>query len=1317
MSQIPSGLSRLKTPSRIVKPVQGGSVGAGSQPSAPSVKPRGSVGNSSQAGSSTVQPRTSPSGAKLNQMSSGVTRRGMQTSSNGKLSASRDRLVSPRGSLTGVEVAQPRLPSREKSQTRLQYRRESSSSSLRGASSRAEGAPVIRRRGEVSRAPSESQNQTVAVDSSKSNLLSLFKLGDRVLVGNSNPGAIAFIGQTKFAKGDWAGVVLDECVGKNNGSVQGVRYFECDPGHGIFTKLEKLTKINQIGGGRTSLSDGKAEKEKANLEIGYRVVVSGTKHGVVRYLGETGFAKGEWAGIELDEPLGKNDGAVAGTRYFQCEPNFGLFAPLHKVAKSSLPLPPRLQAQLPQGNDVQNSLGALGSNSSINSVSSTLSEASSTPKLSALNTSQIISSPEPEVSEVKSSPPPPPPPPPSGSTQTPVSSGLVTSQLVALQEALEDREKQIQSLLAEREFERAEVANATSQVTKVEEEVGKLKEQHNEAILEKEKSISELQSLLETANKEKDDLQSQLEEEKRRVEDLQFKLEEEEITLGDELKIEQKEIETLEIELKEKVASLSRLKKELETTQNEKGTALSKITELESALSESNTVVLDLRTSVSDSNSKIRELEATLFAKQAEHSGDANLRELQLKENSEKISSLAKELEGHTKTKTGLESEIKILKSELVKSREESEALQKEIYDLTEKLHNKEDEFSSLCSELQVIKVTTLELQKQLHLSEVKSENLAADKAKLESQIAELAKNSGDSSEKLVYLNEQLREKDRTLDNLKSTSAEAQVQIGRLTEDLAQAKEKHDKDMLELKKSHHDQTQATDKIVQNLKSELEESLKNREDMKSAHQAKLQDLTQTKDTERSAVEEEIKQKIGEINLLTQELHKLKTLQQETLKENTELSGLKEQFSKLQSEYKASQDQLTTLQLQLESLKAEKGLVVGAQEDAEKKQQELTEQYSALQQEHQSLVQSFDTVSKENSSRKEEVEALSKARDITEKEKCDMETKLEELKTHCDSLQKEVEDARSLANSKEEQLHLLSSSSSDAEAVILKLRSQVEDARTQRDQVTKDVNILSQENQSLKQSVNALEKDKADVAVEKDKLQAAIMDASNKIDGMSVELEEANKRENYAKNAADAVRKELEIKLQNAELLAKKREEEVNSYRKENEMLKSRLEKSFSNPTSTQSVNASDMEAVMSKLRETEDLLEAVQTEKGNSEAQVDFLNSVIVDLQRKNEEAEKKIELFMMGNVPDTNGTLNLSDDDEPARPGIRQRLFCDICDVFDQHDTDDCPLQSSDAPDNLGTQYHGNRNEDRPYCDICEVFGHWTQDCDDEETF
>lgn len=50
------------------------------------------------------------------------------------------------------------------------------------------------------------------------------------------------------------------------------------------------------------------------------------------------------------------------------------------------------------------------------------------------------------------------------------------------------------------------------------------------------------------------------------------------------------------------------------------------------------------------------------------------------------------------------------------------------------------------------------------------------------------------------------------------------------------------------------------------------------------------------------------------------------------------------------------------------------------------------------------------------------------------------------------------------------------------------------------------------------------------------------------------------------------------------------------------------------------------------------------------------------------------------------------------------RLFCDICDVFDQHDTDDCPLQAaSDSPPH--TMHHGKRapgGSDRPYCEVCE---------------
>lgn len=45
-------------------------------------------------------------------------------------------------------------------------------------------------------------------------------------------------------------------------------------------------------------------------DIGDRVLVAGGKLGTVRYLGTADFAQGLWAGVELDQPYGKNDGSV-----------------------------------------------------------------------------------------------------------------------------------------------------------------------------------------------------------------------------------------------------------------------------------------------------------------------------------------------------------------------------------------------------------------------------------------------------------------------------------------------------------------------------------------------------------------------------------------------------------------------------------------------------------------------------------------------------------------------------------------------------------------------------------------------------------------------------------------------------------------------------------------------------------------------------------------------------------------------------------------------------------------------------------------------
>lgn len=40
-----------------------------------------------------------------------------------------------------------------------------------------------------------------------------FIIGQRVWVGGTKPGVIAFIGETQFAPGEWAGIVLDQPIG------------------------------------------------------------------------------------------------------------------------------------------------------------------------------------------------------------------------------------------------------------------------------------------------------------------------------------------------------------------------------------------------------------------------------------------------------------------------------------------------------------------------------------------------------------------------------------------------------------------------------------------------------------------------------------------------------------------------------------------------------------------------------------------------------------------------------------------------------------------------------------------------------------------------------------------------------------------------------------------------------------------------------------------------------------------------------------------------------------------------------------------------
>ncbi|XP_025109929.1 CAP-Gly domain-containing linker protein 3-like isoform X2 [Pomacea canaliculata] len=186
------------------------------------------------------------------------------------------------------------------------------------------------------------------------------QLGDKIVVSGIKTGYLRYCGPTEFASGVWAGIELDEPLGKNDGSIGGISYFKCPPNYGIFAPISKVTKPGALPVSKTpppspmrAMSKGHVDvsrvtarvdtglvkprgpsvSETGDNEVGDRVIVAGQRKGTIRYMGETQFAPGFWFGIELDRPVGKNDGSVKGVRYFTCKEKHGVFAPLSRIQK------------------------------------------------------------------------------------------------------------------------------------------------------------------------------------------------------------------------------------------------------------------------------------------------------------------------------------------------------------------------------------------------------------------------------------------------------------------------------------------------------------------------------------------------------------------------------------------------------------------------------------------------------------------------------------------------------------------------------------------------------------------------------------------------------------------------------------------------------------------------------------------------------------------------------------------------------------------------------------------------------------------------
>ncbi|XP_037903664.1 restin homolog isoform X2 [Hermetia illucens] len=1012
-----------------------------------------------------------------------------------------------------------------------------------------------------------------------------FIIGQKVWVGGIRPGQIAYIGETHFAPGDWAGIVLDEPNGKNDGCVSGKRYFQCEPKKGIFSRLTRLTHYplpnaftakesspNQTGRSIFSPERSRATSPtssirssmrrsplKQGMTVGDRVIVSsglGSRAGILKYMGETKFAQGTWCGVQLDEPTGKNDGSVDGVRYFECPSKYGVFVPIAKVSLS----PSSRKSRLSRAGS-RESLTSVGT---LNSIATT-------------NTSRLRMG--------------------MGSQKIPTATKIASApkNTYSLQDVIREKQNHIEQLMIERDLDR--------------------EDSQNQAMLFQ-KNISELQSRVA-------ELEKLLEDERKKTEELQFSIDEAQFC-GDELnaqtQVYKERISELEKQLQKSGTEPSsaseaippRDEQHFETLKKENEKLTTEIETLQSKLNES---TKDYEFKAKDLVEREQQLQEELeFIKQENEEMRKEL--LAKDESSEKLYLTIQELQNTLLEETAAKNkstEDKKVNDELLKTCNEKDELIKQLTSDVEILKEQVDVAAKKNDET------------RSSLKNLEDENTTL-KNKLDEATSEIAALK-DNQEKSTSGNEEYIKSLTLLKDENENFKKVHVELSEKSQQLQAALDNKVQELLELNKR------------------LDEIQKNKDDLFLENEATKNQLHAISN-EKTILESEMVQREQEVEtskIIIEELGKDKKLVEENLKEATKtINSLNEEKGTLiaklevmQEKMKGSESQQQNDSKELQKLKSELVTLVA---DMGAKTVTIEEQASKLKKmesfinEKQSQNNKLENTIKELTDQCENIKVAKAACETRiaelEIESADKTRSVESITQKCDEFSKQNQTLQ-------QELTNLRNASSDTNSEVARLTTNLvekqksyeellDTSNTVKNKLERElqesaqyISTLNKEIDALKQTAETKAKVNAELQAQIETLKASDQSKETEIDNLrkAIESEKENLNKVIATNSneAESLRSQLDTQISSLQ-------NEVSALETELANTKSHSKSTEESLLKQMSEYGNEKEKLLNELKQLKDseisLQNLLEKQKENENSSI---QSYGLELQKKEEE--------------------------------------------------------------------------------------------------